>query len=53
MKTETLNIRIEQDLKNDLIKLAFMDNRKMSDYVVLQLKKVVKEELKKHQPPTI
>jgi hypothetical protein len=33
--------------------LAFMDNRKLSDYVVLQLKKMAKEELKKHQPPTL
>jgi antitoxin component of RelBE/YafQ-DinJ toxin-antitoxin module len=41
MKDEVLNIRIEKELKDELQKLADKDNRKLSDYITLQLKKLV------------
>lgn len=46
MKEETIQIRVEPSLKKELQKLADADNRKLADYVRLQLVKLV-EELKK------
>ncbi len=47
MKTETILIRVEPELKNKLQMLANMDKRKLSDYARLQLMKVVETSKKK------
>lgn len=46
MKEETIQIRVEPSLKKELQKLADADNRKLADYVRVQLIKLV-DELKK------
>lgn len=40
MKTETIILRIESELKKDLQKLADDDSRTLSDFIRLQLKKL-------------
>ena len=37
MKTEVIQVRIEQDVKEKLQQLADADHRKLSDYIRLQL----------------
>jgi uncharacterized protein (DUF1778 family) len=46
-KTETIIARVSADLKEALQKMADMDNRKLSDYVRLQLIKLVDNSKKK------
>lgn len=46
-KDETIQIRVEPTLKKELQKLADADNRKLADYVRLQLIKLVDENKKK------
>lgn len=41
MKDVTLQIRVEKELKDKLQKLADEDNRKLGDYIRLQLLKIV------------
>jgi antitoxin component of RelBE/YafQ-DinJ toxin-antitoxin module len=41
MKDEVIIIRVEPQLKKDLQQMADKDNRTLSDYVRLQLKKLV------------
>jgi antitoxin component of RelBE/YafQ-DinJ toxin-antitoxin module len=43
MKNETLIIRIDADLKKKLKTMAEKDNRSLSDYVHLQLKKLAEK----------
>ena len=45
-KTETIILRVEPSLKSDLQKMAEMDDRKLADFIRVQLKKLV-ESLKK------
>ncbi len=40
-KDTTIVIRVDKDLKNKLQTLAEKDNRSLSDYIRLQLKKLV------------
>jgi len=40
-KNEAIVIRVDQSLKNSLQKMADMDNRKLSDYIRVQLMKLV------------
>lgn len=40
-KTDAIVVRVDSDLKNKLQKLADDDRRKLSDYVRLQLEKIV------------
>jgi hypothetical protein len=42
-KTEAIVLRVDQKLKLALQKLADADNRQLSDYVRLQLRKLVEE----------
>lgn len=42
-KDTTIIIRVEQDLKNKLQTLADKDNRSLSDYIRLQLKKLTEK----------
>jgi len=46
-KTETIIARVSSELKESLQKLADMDNRKLGDYVRLQLTKLVENTQKK------
>jgi predicted HicB family RNase H-like nuclease len=46
-KEETLQLRVEPSLKRELQKMADADNRKLADYVRLQLIKLVEENKKK------
>lgn len=46
MKDETIQIRVEPTLKNELQKLADSDHRTLADYIRVQLIKLV-ESLKK------
>jgi len=46
-KTETIIARVSPELKAELQKMADMDNRKLSDYVRLQLAKLVETSKKK------
>ena len=46
-KTETIITRVSPDLKTALIKMADMDSRKLSDYVRVQLMKLVESTKKK------
>ncbi len=45
-KTETIILRVNSDLKKGLQKLADDDRRKLSDYVRIQLEKLVKKTAK-------
>lgn len=45
MKTESVTLRMEKKLRDKLQALADKDNRKLSDYIHLQLLKLI--ELKK------
>jgi hypothetical protein len=46
-KTETIILRVEPSLKADLQRMADMDERKLADFVRLQLKKIVDTSKKK------
>ena len=46
-KTEAIILRVESDLKAALQKLAEQDSRKLSDYIRVQLKKLVEGAKKK------
>ena len=48
MKTETIPVRVEPKLKKDLMRLAELDNRTLSDFIRLELMKMV--EMKKNTP---
>lgn len=41
-KGTMLNIRIEEDVKQGLIRLAELDKRTLSDYIRIQLEELVK-----------
>ena len=41
-KTEAIVVRVDPELKNKLQKLADADQRKLSDYVRIQLLKIAK-----------
>ncbi len=41
MKTEMIPIRVDEDLKKRLKALADKDNRTLSDYIRLQLEKLI------------
>jgi len=41
MKEKTIILRVEPELKNELQKLADTDSRTLSDFIRLQLKKLV------------
>jgi predicted transcriptional regulator len=47
MKEEIVTIRMDADLKKELQKLADKDQRNLSDYLRLQLKKLVETSKKK------
>ena len=47
MKEEIVTIRMEEDLKKELQKLADKDQRNLSDYLRLQLKRLVEASKKK------
>lgn len=47
MKTEVIHIRVDGDLKNKLQKMADNDNRKLGDFIRLQLMKLVETSKKK------
>ena len=47
MKEEIVTIRMEEDLKKELQKLADKDQRNLSDYLRLQLKRLVETSKKK------
>jgi predicted transcriptional regulator len=47
MKEEIVTIRMEEDLKKELQKLADKDQRNLSDYLRLQLKRFVETSKKK------
>lgn len=40
-KTVNINLRVSEDTKKELNKLAEMDRRSLSDYIRLQLEKLV------------
>lgn len=44
---ESFTIRIEPNMRIELQKLADKDNRSLSDYIRLQLKKLIEENKKK------
>ncbi len=46
-KNEAIVIRVDSSLKSDLQKLADLDSRKLSDYIRLQLTKLVEATKKK------
>ena len=46
-KTETIITRVSPELKAGLQKMADMDSRKLSDYIRLQLAKLVESSKKK------
>ena len=43
MKQEVVNIRMEEELKNKLQKMADADSRSLSDFIRLQLKKLTEK----------
>jgi antitoxin component of RelBE/YafQ-DinJ toxin-antitoxin module len=43
MKDEVINIRVDKSMKDQLQKLADKDNRKLGDYVRLQLKQLLEK----------
>ena len=43
MKTETIPVRVEARLKKELTKLAFQNRRTLSDYIRVELIKVVEK----------
>ena len=45
-KTETIILRVSQELKTGLQKMADADQRKLSDYIRIQLEKLVKKNTK-------
>ena len=47
MKEIVITVRIEPDMKKELEKLAQKDERKLSDYIRVQLKKIIEENKKK------
>ena len=44
---EALRLRLGKELKEELQKLADRDNRKLSDYIRLELIKIIEKEKKK------
>lgn len=44
---EALRLRLSKDVKDELQKLADKENRKLSDYIRLELIKVIEREKKK------
>jgi len=46
-KTETIITRVSPELKAGLQKMADMDSRKLSDYIRLQLAKLIESSKKK------
>lgn len=46
-KSETIIIRVSEELKADLVKLAEKDKRKLSDYVRVQIENMVESVKKK------
>lgn len=48
MKTEIIPVRVEPKLKKELMKLAEIDRRNLSDYIRVELEKLV--ERKKNHP---
>ncbi|MGI8951958.1 MAG: hypothetical protein ACR2FN_10285 [Chitinophagaceae bacterium] len=46
-KNEAIVIRVDADLKASLQKMADMDSRKLSDFIRLQLKRLVETSKKK------
>ena len=40
-KTETIILRVEPELKQELKKMADMDSRKLADYIRVQLRRLV------------
>lgn len=48
MKTETIPVRVEPKLKKELLKLAEQDRRNLSDFIRVELEKLV--ERKKNSP---
>jgi uncharacterized protein (DUF1778 family) len=46
-KQEVIQLRVEPTLKKDLQRMADADNRKLADFVRLQLIKIVEENKKK------
>lgn len=47
MKTEVIQVRVEQDLKDKLQRLAEADHRKLGDFIRLQLIKLLEADKKK------
>jgi predicted transcriptional regulator len=47
MKEEIVTIRMEEDLKKELQKLADKDHRNLSDFIRLQLERLVETSKKK------
>ena len=47
MKTEVIQIRVEQKLKDKLQQMSDADNRKLADYIRLQLIKLAEQSKKK------
>lgn len=53
MKTETIPVRVESKLKKELLKLAEQDHRNLSDYIRVELTKLIdkkKQQLKLFGP---
>jgi uncharacterized protein (DUF1778 family) len=47
-KTQTIIARVSPELKNELQKLADMDNRKLGDFIRLQLAKLIEDKKKEN-----
>lgn len=47
MKEKVIQVRVEPELRNELQKMADADNRKLSDYIRVQLMKLVEKTKKK------
>ena len=45
-KSEIIMIRVDPDLKSDLQKMADADMRKLSDFIRIQLQKLIKKSSK-------
>jgi uncharacterized protein (DUF1778 family) len=46
-KTVNINLRVSEKTKNELLKLADVDRRTLSDYIRLQLEKLAETNKKK------
>jgi hypothetical protein len=47
MKDEKITIRVDAETRKELEKLALKDDRNLSDYIRVQLKRLVEENKKK------